>query len=166
MSPIIVRPEAPGDETAIHALHRFAFGSDAEANLVDESRDEGAAVLSLAALEDERIVGHVLYSRVTIDSASNGVSALAPVSVNPRYQGRGIGSKLIEEAHRQLKADGEALVFVLGDPGYYTRFGFSVEAAKPFHTPYDGSFMMALQLAPHAPSSGTVNYPAPFARLG
>ena len=65
-----------------------------------------------------------------------------------------------------LAASGEKIVFVLGDPAYYGRFGFSAAAAKPFRTPYDGDFMQALVLAPDAPKSGTVRYPAAFAELG
>ena len=163
---LTVRPESTGDKSAIHALHCAAFGASTEADLVDRLRDEDAVVLSLVAAEDGRVVGHVLYSRLTIDGEANGVSALAPVAVMPERQKQGIGRRLIETAHRELTARGETLIFVLGAPAYYERLGFSSETAKPFRTPYDGPYMMALALAPGAPSSGTVAYPAPFARLG
>ena len=166
MSGLVIRPEAGGDEAAIRALHREAFGSDTEAKLVDELRDETSFVLSLVAEEEGQVVGHVLYSRLTIDGAPTGASALAPISVDPRRRKQGLASQLIENGHRQLKADGETLVFVLGDPAFYTRFGFSAETAKAFRTPYDGPYMMTLALSPVAPASGTVAYPAPFARLG
>ena len=65
-----------------------------------------------------------------------------------------------------LMARGEKMVFVLGDPAYYSRFGFSAATAKPFRTPYDGEYMQALILAPDAPKSGTVRYPTAFAGLG
>jgi putative acetyltransferase len=123
-------------------------------------------VLSLVAAEGRRVVGHVLYSRLTIDGRDVGASALAPISVDPWCRRRGIGTRLIEEAHRRLRARNESLVFVLGEPAYYARFGFTTEAAKSFRTPYDGEYMQALRLSADTPASGTVAYPVPFARLG
>jgi putative acetyltransferase len=128
-------------------------------------RDEGAVVLSLVAEDEGRVTGHVLYSRLTLDPTSAGVSALAPVAVMPALQKQGIGARLVEGAHRMLAGRGEKFVFVLGDPAYYARFGFSAAAAKPFRTPYDGEYMQALALAPDAPKSGAVRYPAAFAAL-
>ena len=158
-----IRPEASGDGTALHCA---AFGGCAEADLVDQLREEGAVVLSLVAEEDGRVTGDVLYSRLTIDGKANGASALAPVAVMPGRQKLGIGRRLIDTAHAQFAERGETLVFVVGARAYYERFGFSTETAKPFRTPYDGPYLMALALAPGAPSPGTVTYPAPFARLG
>jgi putative acetyltransferase len=162
---LAIRLEAVADRQAIHALHRAAFGGDGEAKLVDALRADGAVVLSLIAAEGADIVGHVLYSRLTLDPPSNGALSLAPVAVAPEQQKRGIGARLIEEAHRMLTAKGEKIVFVLGDPAFYGRFGFSAAAAKPFRTPYDGEYMQALALAPDAPKSGTVRYPVAFAGL-
>jgi len=160
-----IRPEISIDRAAIHALHRAAFGGEGEAKLVDALRTDGAVVLSLVAEEGANIVGHVLYSRLTLDPPSNGALSLAPVAVAPVRQKRGIGSRLIEEAHRMLAASGEKIVFVLGDPAFYGRFGFFAVAAKPFRTPYDGEYMQVLALAPDAPKSGIALYPAAFAGL-
>ncbi len=161
-----VRPEATGDFAAIQALHRAAFGGEGEASLVDELREAGSVVLSLVAEQGDDIVGHVLYSRLRIDGKEARASALAPISIAPARQKQSIGSRLIEEAHRLLAAEGEQIVLVLGDPAYYRRFGFSTTAAKSFRTPYDGDYLMALVLSEDAPRSGIVEYPAPFARLG
>ena len=161
---IAIRTERAADASALYALHRAAFKGVVEANLVDALREEGAVVLSLVAEEVGKVFGHVLYSRVVIDGRARAV-ALAPISVDPARQRRGIGSRLIEEAHRELKSRGETLAFVLGEPGYYGRFGFSREAASAFQTPYDGPYMMALALAASAPRSGKVRYAAPFERL-
>ncbi len=160
-----IHTEVDADREAIGALHRAAFGGDVEARLVDALHAEGAVVLSLVADEGGEIAGHVLYSRLMLDPPSAGALALAPVSVAPARQKQGIGSRLIGEAHPMLAASGEKIVFVLGDPAFYGRFGFSAAAAKPFRTPYDGEHMQALALAPDAPKSGTVRYPAAFAGL-
>jgi len=162
---LVIRPEVSADKAAVHALNSAAFGRDAEADLVDALRDERAVVLSLVAEEDGHLVGHVLYSRLTLDPPRAGGSSLAPVAVAPKRQKHGIGARLIAEAHRMLAASGEKIVFVLGDPGYYSRFGFSADAAKTFHTPYDGEYMQALMLSPDAPKSGAVRYAAAFAGL-
>lgn len=163
--PLVIRPETAADRDALRAVHRAAFGGEAEAKLVDALHAEGAVVLSLVAEEGGQIAGHVLYSRLTLDPPCAGALSLAPVSVAPARQKRAIGSRLIADAHRMLAARGEKIVFMLGDPAYYERFGFSAAAAKPFRTPYDGEYMQALTLAPEAPKSGTVRYPAAFARL-
>jgi putative acetyltransferase len=162
---LAIRCEAAADQAAIHALLRTAFGGDGEAKLVDALRSDGAVVLSLVAEEGAHIVGHVLYSRLTLDPAGKGASSLAPVAVAPERQKRGIGTRLIGEAHRLLAERGEKIVFVLGDPAYYGRFGFSAVAAKPFRTPYDGEYMQALTLASDAPKSGSVGYPSAFGGL-
>lgn len=160
-----IRQETAADREAIYALHLAAFGGEGEAKLVDALRAEGEVVLSLVAEEEAHVVGHVLYSRLTLDPVQSGASSLAPVAVAPERQKQGKGSRLIEEAHRMLAARGEKIVFVLGDPAYYGRFGFSVAAARPFRTPYDGEYMQALALTPDAPKSGAVHYPRAFAGL-
>ncbi len=161
-----IRAEIAADREAIRALHHAAFGGEAEANLVEALHAEGAVVLSVVAAEGGQIAGHALYSRLTLDPPCAGAVSLAPVSVAPARQKRGIGSRLIAESRHMLAARGEKIVFVLGDPAYYGRFGFSAATAKPFRTPYDGEYMQALTLAPDAPKSGTVRYPAAFAGLG
>lgn len=162
---LAIRAEAPADREAIRALHRAAFGGEGEARLVDALHDERAVVLSLVVEENGHLAGHILYSRLTLDPPHAGASSLAPVAIAPEHQKRGIGSRLIGEAHRMLAASGEKIVFVLGDPAFYGRFGFSAAAAKPFRTPYDGEYLQALVLASDAPKSGTVHYARAFAGL-
>ena len=165
---LTIRPERATDVPGIHALHRATFGGATEADLVDALRSEGSIVLSLVAEEDGRIVGHVLYSRLAIEMGTALVPALAlaPLAVEPARQRNDIGSHLVQEAHRRLAAQAEEMVFVVGDPGYYGRFGFSVAAALPFETPYDGAHVMALALNPSVAKGGAVVYPPPFAHLG
>ena len=165
---VTIRPERATDASAIHALHRAAFGGATEADLVDALRNDGLIVLSLVAEEGGRIVGHVVYSRLAIEMGGALVPALAlaPLAVEPARQRNDIGTRLVQEAHRRLAAQAEEMVFVVGDPGYYDRFGFSAAAAVPFETPYDGAHVMALALNPSVAKSGAVVYPPPFAHLG
>lgn len=162
---ITIRAEKPGEAKAIHALHHAEFKGNAEADLVDELRESGETVLSLVAEAGGKIAGHVLYSRLKVDGAPSAV-ALGPIAVDLAHQKHGIGGRLIEEGHRLLREKGETLVFVVGDPAYYVRFGFSLSAAAKFDTPYNGPYLMSLALASGAPASGKVVYPKFFAKFG
>ena len=156
-----IRAEKPGDCTAIHALTATAFGRPVEARLVDALRADGDAVISLVAEADGLLEGHVLLSRLRMPA---NCLALGPVSVAPPRQRTGVGSALIRHALKRAADAGYAAIFVLGDPGYYTRFGFSTEAAAPFETDYPRQYFMALELASGALAglSGPVIYPPPF----
>ena len=89
---------------------------------------------------------------------------LAPIGVLPSCQRQSIGSALIRAGLAHLRDAGESIVFVLGEPDYYVRFGF--RAVDGYVSPYAGPYFQALKLAPDAPASGVVTYPAPFADLG
>lgn len=156
-----IRDERRTDQAAIHAVTAAAFGRGDEAALVDALRAGDDAAISLIAEADGRIVGHVLLSKLLAPASS---LSLAPVSVMPERQGEGIGSGLIREALARASAAGYAAVFVLGEPGYYRRFGFSLEAAAPFETEYPKEYFMALELRPGALTglSGRVVYPPAF----
>jgi len=95
-------------------------------------------VLSLVATVDKSIVGHVLFSKVKVKQSGRDVSAalLAPLAVHPDFQSQRIGGQLVTEGLRQLSESGVDLVFVLGHPGYYPRFGFSEAGIKGFEAPY------------------------------
>ena len=123
---IEIRNERPEKSPAIQQVHTKAFGGSAEAKLVRLITERKKALISLVAVSDESVVGHILFSRVTIDNAPaafNGVG-LAPLAVLPKLQRRGIGSKLIREGLERCKQAGYDAVVVLGDPAYYSRFGF------------------------------------------
>src|SRR5262245_17418899 len=106
-----IREECPGDIPAIHDLNKRAFGQDLEGNIVDALRSNGAALLSLVATIDGRVVGHIMYSPLSVGGESVG-AALGPMAVLPEHQRQGIGGKLIEAGTRKLK-DGCPFVIVL-----------------------------------------------------
>jgi putative acetyltransferase len=123
---LCVRAERPADLAAIHEVHELAFGCADEADLVDALRAGGKATLSLVAVEDDRVVGHILFSPVTIECADRAFPALglAPLAVLPERQRRGIGSQLVEAGLLECRNAGYDCVVVLGHPTYYPRFGF------------------------------------------
>jgi putative acetyltransferase len=156
------------DITAIRGVLISAFAGQAEANLVDALRVAGELALALVAEQHGGVCGYVAFPRLTILNDTNRFDAvgLAPLAVAPRAQRHGIGGMLTREGLRLLAARDEGLVFVLGDPVYYARFGFDPEAAVPFASTYAGSHFMALRLAENAPRGGMVRYPAAFDQLG
>ncbi len=166
----MIRPAEPADAAGIRAVHEAAFPTPVEADLVETLVREGDAIVSLVAERQSEIVGHVLLSRmrVTGDGQQWRALGLGPVGVLPGYQGGGIGAALIEGALCIARATGEEIVFVLGEPDYYTRFGFSAASAAPFASPYAGPYFMALPLRPDfaLPRHGDAAYARAFSDLG
>ncbi|MGE4048389.1 MAG: GNAT family N-acetyltransferase [Acetobacteraceae bacterium] len=159
----MIRHEHPGDQTVIAAIHRTALGED-EAALVDALRQTKDAAMSLVAERCHTVVGHLLFSRLR---APMRALALAPLSVLPDYQRQGIGSDLVKTGLDQAVKDGWEAVFVLGEPAFYARFGFDLEAARAFCCPYSGGGFMVLQLGSKPlPTSGEIIYPSPFRMFG
>ena len=120
---IEIREERADDIAAVRNLNSRAFGQDQESNIVDALRANGAALLSLVATLNGQVVGHIMYSPLSIDGKFEG-AALGPMAVLPQCQRRGIGSRLIEAGNRKLKDDGCPFIIVVGHADYYPRFGF------------------------------------------
>lgn len=124
-----IRQERPEDAKTIHALTDAAFkgmpfSDGTEARVIDGLRAAGALTLSLVAVQDGAIVGHVAFSPVTINGAAGDWCGLGPVSVWPDRQRSGIGQALIREGLRRLRSMGAGGCVLLGAPAYYARFGF------------------------------------------
>ncbi|WP_406694762.1 N-acetyltransferase [Singulisphaera sp. Ch08] len=161
-----IRPEAPGDDAAIREVNRLAFGEEGEARLVDALRDGGHVRVSLVAEVAGRVVGHILFSDLSIVTPQGVVEALAlaPMAVVPDRQRQGIGSALVREGLRACTEAGHRIVVVLGHPEFYPRFGFKAGSAEPLQSPYAGPAFMALELVPGALGGveGEVCYSPPF----
>ncbi|MBR9842448.1 MAG: N-acetyltransferase [Rhodobacteraceae bacterium] len=153
---MIIRGYGPKDAAKVRDVVKRAFGQDDEAVLVEALREGGYMALELVAEDRGRIVGHVALSRM---SAPDGWLALAPVSVDPKRQKKGIGSALCQMAVDYANAP----VVVLGDAAYYTRFGFDYSRATRLKTPFPvehtGLYAPKLDVAQPAE---TLTYAPPF----
>jgi HAD superfamily hydrolase (TIGR01509 family) len=148
---LTIRQELPTDIPAIHAVNRAAFPREEEANLVDLVRERGNLVLSLVATDGEHILGHVMYSPVTLEPDQSGLRGLGlgPVAVMPEVQGKGVGSQLIENGMTIGQRRGYDFVVLLGDPRYYSRFGFIPGREFGLNSEYgDGDEFQARELRP------------------
>lgn len=163
----VVRPERAGDEPAISAVTAAAFAGQphsegSEVSIVERLRADGDLTLSLVGVtSDGAIVGHVAFSPVTVSDGSEGWFGLGPVSVRPDCQGSGIGSRLIKrglERLREMRARG---CVILGDPGYYGRFGFARDAQLRYPGPPAKYFQRRVLTG--EPPCGVVAYARAFA---
>jgi putative acetyltransferase len=164
--PLIIRPEIPSDLDAIQQVNRMAFGQEDEARLVDALREGGYIRLSLVAQDEERVVGHILFSDLPIitDTGTVPALALAPMAVLPAFQRQGIGSELVRRGLDRCREQGHRIVVVLGHPHFYRRFGFTSELAQPLSSPFQGEAWMAMELVLAALHgvAGRVKYSPPF----
>jgi putative acetyltransferase len=168
---VIVRAENHADRAAIHAVHAACFPTEEEARLVDALRDAGRLSISLVAEEGGEVVGHVAFSPVRIqgtpgpiDRAGDGLG-LAPVAVLPAFRRRGIAQRLVRAGLEVAERDGHGLVVVLGDPGYYGRFGFRAASERGLRDEFGGGeAFQALELRPGSvpAGGGLVRYEAAF----
>ena len=165
---IEIREESPNDVLVVHQINCEAFGQEAEATLVDRLREESLIFKSLVAVMENKIVGNIVFSNLllTTSSGAGNALALAPMAVLPEFQGRKVGT-LLATRGLELCRQSEALaVLVLGNPTYYSRFGFSATLAERIKSPYSGAgaAWMALELREGALAnlSCTAIYPAAF----
>ncbi len=167
---IVIRPETANDQAAIGSVTRAAFAqlshsSQTEALVIEALRRAGALTVSLVAVIENQVVGHVAISPVRLTSAGGGELGgwygLGPLSVLPSLQRRGTGSRLVREGLARLEASGAHGCVVLGEPGYYRRFGFANSPALAA----DGlppEYFMSLAFAGNVPAGRVAYHPAFF----
>jgi putative acetyltransferase len=164
---IQLRSEQPADIDAIRRLNEAAFPTPAEARLVDLLREAGRLTLSVVATTEGQIVGHVAFSPITLDGKEFGLG-LAPLAVDAAYRRHGIGAAIVEHALANCREMGTPLVVVLGEPHYYSRFGFEPASRHCLVDEYGGGdAFQALWLDPtQLCPSGTVKYAPEFSIFG
>jgi putative acetyltransferase len=165
---VSIRPEQPADIPAIREINEAVFGQPAEADLVDALRAAGKVTLSLVALEDQEIVGYILFTPAVIETPRGNLPALglAPLAVTPLLQRRGIGSQLMRTGIEQCRKLGHERLVVVGHPEYYRRFDFVRANKYGLRCEYDVPVenFMALELKPDAFANcaGLVRYAPEF----
>ncbi|HYN27628.1 MAG TPA: N-acetyltransferase, partial [Burkholderiales bacterium] len=160
----LIREERREDAEAVHAILAAAFGREAEARLVERLRASGKIVCALVAEEKGRVLGHMVFSRIAVESGNGEIPvlALAPLAVMPAFQRLGVGSALVSAGFERCRMERHARVMVVGDPLYYGRFGF-VPASRfglkcPFPVPEEAFMAIELEPGAFAQVSGVVRY--------
>jgi putative acetyltransferase len=162
---MIIRQEKPEDIDDIHSLNEQAFGQPQEANIIDNLRINCDNLLSLVAVENEKIVGHILFSPATIEGQHGVIKgmALAPMAVLPKMQRKGIGTQLVQKGIENLRKMQCPFVIVLGYPEYYPSFGFERASLYEIKCQWEGipdeAFMILwLDKSTTNPVSGFAKY--------
>lgn len=165
---MIIRPETKDDIAAIRAVNELTFGRPGEAELVEKLRASGKILLSLVAIHDNEVAGHILFCPVTIESAGGSFAAvgLGPMAVTPHLQRQGMGSSLVRSGLDTLRARQHEAVVVLGHPEFYGRFGFETSrkfgVGCQYEVPEEVFMLAELQPGAMAGRGGTVVYPVEF----
>ena len=163
-----IRKERAADVAAIRDVNKRAFGQEQEGNIIDALRANGAVLLSLVAVLNDEIVGHIMYSPAILGGQVEG-AALGPMAVLPEYQRQGIGTKLVEAGNEQLKETGFPVVVVVGHADYYPRFGF--ERASPhgieceWEVPEEAFMLFVLDAGKMSGVSGLAKYRHEFSSV-
>lgn len=149
---IIIREERQEDAEPIRRVNDEAFRQPIEADVVDRIRENCRDLLSLVAVRNGEVVGHILFSPASIEEEGGPQKVtgmgLAPMAVLPRCQGQGIGSLLLHNGIKMLRERGCPFIIVLGYPEYYPRFGFERASRYGIHSQWpevpDEAFMILI----------------------
>ena len=169
MRDIIIRKEKLSEIQQIWEVNSSAFETNAESDLVNRLRNCGVDFISLVAKLDEEIVGHILFTEVTLENFDIKIIGLAPMAVKPKYQNSGIGSVLVKQGLKECIATGYKAAVVLGHPNYYPKFGFIPSVEFGIKSEYDvpDEVFLVKELIENslAGFSGVVKYHEEFNKL-
>jgi len=165
-----IRPETEADGSAVRAVNEAAFETSVEADLIEVLRGKSSEVISLVADSGDAVVGHILFSRVTLaEYPQLKLMGLGPMAVAPQHQRSGVGSALVREGLAQCRRHAVHAVVVLGHPQYYPRFGFVPASRYAIRSEYDvpeDVFMIAeLEGGALHGVSGLIRYDQAFASV-
>jgi len=165
---IVIRESGSSDVAAIKALYPAAFPDEDLLPIVTTLLAGEIDVLTLVATADDALAGHILFTRGAVPGHARPAALLAPLAVAPERQRQGIGNRLVRSGLERLRADGTGPVYVLGDPAYYGRFGFTpdrvVEPPYPLPDEYSDAWQ-SLCLNGDAPQqTATLSLPEPWLR--
>lgn len=167
---MLIRTEIGIDAASIDGLLRRCFVGQAKAELVQQLREEGLLTLGMVATDDEgQVLGYAAFSPVTLNNEDHGWVTLAPLVVDERMRGKGLGKKLIFESLDALNEFGYSAIFVLGDPAYYGRYGFTPAQRYKLccRWPESEAAFQVFPLAEHVldGAQGQIEFAVPFSRF-
>jgi putative acetyltransferase len=165
-----IRLEQDTDTEAVTTVISAAFPSTEEADLVNRLREHANPVISVVAVIENELVGHILFSPVTLDTDhALTLMGLAPMAVLPGYQRQGIGTQLVKTGLQYCEQSGAGAVVVLGHADYYPRFGFMPSIQFNIKSEYEvpSEFFMVTELIPDylANKQGTIQYHPEFGKM-
>lgn len=164
---VLIRAEAASDREVVRALTLAAFEGETEADLIDAVRGAGGYLRSFVAEEAGIVLGHILFTEVTVDGQAVVGAGLGPMAVRPGHQQRGIGSALVRHGLAELRHEGCGFVVVLGHAAYYPRFGFVPASRYGLRCQWEGVpddvfLATAFQPSMLPPGGGVVRYRTEF----
>ena len=165
---LTIRWETPEDVEYIRYVNEQAFGRGNEAELIEKLRNRGALTISLVAVQNGEIVGHISFSPVVIESEGSSfeVISLGTMAVLPTYQRKGVGSQMVRTGLEECRRLGHEIVVVVGHPDYYPRFGFVVAGPKgidcEFKVPEDAWMILELREGALAGRRGVARFQPEF----
>jgi putative acetyltransferase len=169
ISKLEIRESRHSDVTGIEKLYVDAFPNEDLLPLVRELQGFGQSVISLVGIREKVIVGHICFTFCHVEEKKNKVALLGPLAVTPTLHEQGIGTALIQRGFNRLKNSKVGYVFVLGDPAYYSRFGFKAEdkvvTPYPLPTEWHGAWQSIHLCDAEEPHEGSLSVPEPWRQI-
>ena len=169
ISKLEIRESRPSDVAGIEQLYVDAFPDEDLLPLVRELQDFGQSVISLVGIREKVIVGHISFTFCQVEGGKSKVALLGPLAVTPPLHKQGIGSTLVQMGFKHLENSKIGYVFVLGDPAYYSRFGFKAEdkvvTPYPLPTEWQGAWQSIRLCDAETPHEGKLSVPEPWRQI-